>query len=117
MVLQEILDELIVQFPLHIYWKCVSQGRKGETTLYIALQRILNGSHWSALLFYLKLLADLERMGFGLNPYKLCVANKDMIGSHMTLMLLVDDIKISHKDSNEVDLIIKWFWVVHGANA
>ena len=46
-------------------------------------------------------------MGFELNPYDLCVANKIINGKQYTIVWYVDDNKISHVDSTVVDNIIK----------
>ena len=42
--------------------------------------------------------AQLEQMGFEINPYYPCVANKTVGGSQMTVTWHVDDLKVSHKD-------------------
>ena len=52
--------------------------------------------------FTKKLRADLEDMGFEVNSYDPCVANKVINGSQITMMCHVDDLKISHKESDEV---------------
>ena len=52
----------------------------------------------AALLFYRKLRADLEDMGFEVNPYNQCVVNRMVNGSQCTVVLHVDDLKVSHKD-------------------
>lgn len=52
----------------------------------------------AALLFYRKLRADLEDMGFEVNPYDPCVANKIVNGSQCTVVWHVDDLKVLHKD-------------------
>ena len=41
-------------------------------------------------------------MGFTLNPYDLCVANKIVNGSQCTVVFYVDDNKISHVDPEVV---------------
>ena len=56
----------------------------------------------SALLFYQKLVGDLEREGFVLNPYNPCVANKMVNGKQMTVCWHVDDLKVSHVDPIKV---------------
>ena len=56
----------------------------------------------AALLFYRKLRADLEDMGFEVNPYDPCVANKIVNGSQCTIVWHVDDLKVSHKDEGVV---------------
>ena len=45
-------------------------------------------------------------MGFEVNPYDPCVANKVINGSQMTVTWHVDDLKISHKESDEVTKFI-----------
>ena len=56
----------------------------------------------SALLFYRKLVGDLEAYGFTINPYDPCVANMDIDGSQMTVVWHVDDLKVSHKKAIEI---------------
>ena len=46
-------------------------------------------------------------MGFTLNPYDPCVANKMVDGKQCTICWYVDDNKISHKDPKVVDWVIK----------
>ena len=41
-------------------------------------------------------------MGFVINPYNPCVANKMVNGSQMTVTWNVDDPKITHKDEEEL---------------
>ena len=59
------------------------------------------------MLWYETYAGTLKDMGFILNPYDPCVANKDVDGSQCTICWYVDDNKISHKDSTVVDDIIK----------
>ena len=116
MVLRGKLAELMVKFAPQIYRKYVTVGAKGEPVLYVTLQKALYGCLRSALLFYLKLVADLEGRGFRLNSYDPCVANKMVNGSQMTMTFHVDDIKISHKDPKQVTEIIEWFKSIYGNN-
>ena len=46
-------------------------------------------------------------MGFTLNPYDLCVANKIFNGSQCSVVFYVNDNKISHKVSSVVDNVVK----------
>ncbi len=106
----------MVKFSRQIYQKYVTLGNKGEPMLYVTLQNALFGCLRSALLFYLKLFADLEEQGFRLNPYDLCVANKIINRTQMTLTCHVNDTKISHLEPNEVKKVIEWFKSIYGAN-
>ena len=74
--------------------------------MYVRLLKALYGLLRSALLFYNKLRGDLEDMGFEVNPYDPCVANKMINGSKMTVTSYVDDLKISHKESTKVTKFI-----------
>jgi hypothetical protein len=49
----------------------------------------------------------LEEMGFELNPYDSCVANKVIDGKQCTVLWYVDDNKISHVDPDVVTSIIE----------
>ena len=67
----------------------------------------------SALLFYKKLRNDLESIGFEVNPYDPCIANKVIDGKQMIIMWHVDDIKISHEDGWEITKMIKWLGKIY----
>ncbi len=51
---------------------------------------------------------SLKREGFKLNPYDPCVANKIVKGKQMTVCFHVDDCKIFHVSSKDVDGTINW---------
>jgi hypothetical protein len=94
MVLKGRLAELMVQVAPNLYWKYITVDRKGTAILYVKMQKALYGLLRSTLLFYNKLVADLESDGFVLNPYDLCVANKVVDGKQMTVCWHVDDLKV-----------------------
>ncbi len=56
----------------------------------------------SVLLFYKKLVGELRSMGFEINPYNPCVANKMVNGSQMIIRWHVDDLMISHLKQEEI---------------
>ena len=57
------------------------------------------------MLFYRKLVANLERHGFVLrNPYDLCVAKKVVNGKQMTVCWHVDDLQVLHCNPNQVTI-------------
>jgi hypothetical protein len=58
------------------------------------MQKAIYGFLRSALLFYRKLMADLESIAFKLNPYDPCVANKAKNGTQMTVCWHVNDLKV-----------------------
>jgi hypothetical protein len=104
MVLKGRLAELMVQVRPNLYRKYITVDRKGMAILYVKMQKALYGLLRSTLLFYRKLVADLESDGFVLNPFDLCVANKVVNRKQMTVCWHVDNLKVSHCDPNQVTI-------------
>ena len=94
------LAELLVAVSPEIYNKYVTINNKGETILYVRLLNALYGLLKAALLYYRKFVADIKSIGFELNPYDRCVANKMVNGKQLTLVWHVDDLKVSHVDAS-----------------
>ena len=107
-------SDMMVQVDPKVYRKYVTTTQKGVPILYVKLNKALYGLLKSALLFYRKLRGDLEGMGFEVNPYAPCIANKNVNGSQMTVTWHVDDLKISHKDEKEVSKFIIWLSRIYG---
>ena len=68
----------------------------GKPTLYATMEKALYGTLQAALLFYENLSGELQKMGFKINPYDFCVANKTIKGKQCTIVWHVDYLKISH---------------------
>jgi hypothetical protein len=68
----------------------------GKKVLYLQLKKALYGCVRSALLWYELFAGTLKKMGFELNPYDPCIANKVIEGAQCTIAWYVDDTKISH---------------------
>ena len=96
------LAELMVKVDPSLYRKYITTSKKGVLMLYVKLTKALYRLLRSALLFYKKIRGDLEGLGFKINPYDPCVANKDINGEQLTVVWHVDDLKVSHKDENVV---------------
>ena len=80
---------------------------KGKKVLYVRLKKALYETLKAALLFWDNLLINLvNKWGFKLKPYDICVANKTIGIRQGTILWHVDDLKFSHVDSNVVDDII-----------
>lgn len=108
MVLKGELCELMVKAAPELYTEYVIVGKNGTRMMYVEMQKALYGMLESALLFYLKLLDDLTKAGFKLNPYDPCVANKTVAGKQLTVAWHVDDLKISHENPAVVNRFIKY---------
>ena len=72
MLLRGKLAEMMVKIDPSLYRKYVTFSQKG-------------GMLRAALLFYKRLRSDLKDMGFEVNPYDPCVANKMVNGKQMTV--------------------------------
>ena len=70
----------------------------------------------SSLLYYKKWVKDIEEIGFKLNPYDPCVANKMVHGHQLTLTWHVDDVKASHVMKKVIDGLIEWIEMKYGGH-
>jgi hypothetical protein len=96
------LAKLMAKMVPKLYRKYLVD-KKGKKVLYIPKQKALYSMMKSALLFYQKLVSELKSMGFVVNPYDPCIANK-IVGRHqLTLRWHVDDLMISHIDMSAIN--------------
>ena len=94
-----ILAKLLVKVAPKLYCKYVTPNAKGKPVLSVQLEKAVYRMMKSALLFSQKLVADLTSIGFMINPYDLCVANKIINGKLLTVCWHVDELFLGHKDS------------------
>ena len=66
------------------------------------------GTMVTSLLYYWKFVKSLMDIGFVINPYDPCVANKMIDGKQMTILFHVDDCKLSHCKRKVNDRMIKY---------
>jgi hypothetical protein len=66
------------------------------------------------LLFYQQLKKDLEDIGFIINPYDPCVANRVVNGTQQTLTWHVDDLKSSDIDAKAYEEFHQWLEKKYG---
>jgi len=79
----------------------------GKKVLYVQLLKALYGCVVSALLWYELFSGYLKELGFKINPYDSCVANKLINEKQCTIAWYVDDMKVSHVDRNVVTQVIQ----------
>jgi hypothetical protein len=114
MVLRGQLAELMVLVEPMLYRKYVTVDSKGQKVLYVKMHKALYGMLRSALLFYRKLVGDLENDGFQINPYDPCVANRIVRGKQQTVIWHVDDLKASHVDPEVNSDFGRWLTEKYG---
>ena len=86
----------------------------GQRVLYVHIQRAIYGMLMSGLLFYKKFRASIEKIGYEVNPYDPCVANKMINGKQHTISWHVDDLKSSHVDPKVNDDFHAWLQKEYG---
>jgi len=68
----------------------------------------------ASLLYYRKFVSDIKKIGFELNPYDPCTANRIVNGTQHTIVWHVDAIKSSHKNKEVDDRFFKWLEKTYG---
>jgi hypothetical protein len=89
---------------------------KRRSVLYLQLQKTLYGMMKSTLLFYRKLVSESKEMGFEINPYDPCVANKMVNGTQMMIRWHVDDSMMSHVSWDKIMKIVQEIKNIYGEN-
>jgi hypothetical protein len=72
-----VLVDILVQIAPHVYKSYVMTDKKGMKQLLVHCQNALYGTMVASLLYYRKFTKTLASVGFEINPYDLCEANKD----------------------------------------
>jgi hypothetical protein len=109
------LAELMGKTNPKLEWQYVIL-EKGKSVLYLRLQKALYGMMKSALLFYRKLVSELQEMRFKINPYDPCVANKMVNRTQMPIRWHVDDLMMSHLSQDEIMKIVQGIKDIYGEN-
>ena len=99
--------ELLVKTAPELYRKYI-EVENGKVVLYVEAWKAIYGTLKAALLFYRKFVKGLKSIGFKLNPYDPCCANRIVNGKQMTIIWHVDDFKVSHAEESELDDFIQW---------
>ena len=97
----DIMCDINPDYRQHIRFKY------GMKTLYLLIIKEIYGMIESALLWYELYVSVLKYMGFQLNPYDMCVSNKDINGKQFTIYWYVEDNKVSHVKQDVIDDVIR----------
>ncbi len=101
-----VLVDILVQIAPDVYKSYVTADKKGTEQLLVQCQNVLYGTMVASLLYYRKFTKNLMSVGFEINPYDPCVANKIVDGTQMTICFHVDDCKLSHHSSRANNNVI-----------
>ena len=89
------MDTLVEIFP-NVYKLHVTTDKKGVKQLLLQCHNALYCMMAESLLYSCKFTKSLIDVGFNINPYDPCVANKMINGQQMTICYHVDNCKLSH---------------------
>ena len=97
LILEGLAVELLCQIePAYIPYVTIERGQK---VLYLECTNVIYGMLKAALLFYTSFKKRMEAVGFEINPYDRCTANKIVNGKQMTIVWHVDDVEASTRRS------------------
>ena len=88
--------QAILEVNKEKYGKYVIE-EKGVRVMYMELLKAMYGTLTAPILWYKLFAATLLELGFVINDYDACVANKMVNGHQLTVCWYVDDLKVSHK--------------------
>ena len=87
---------------------------KGQKVMYVHILKAIYGMLMSGLLFYKKFRKSIEKIGYEVNPYDPCMANKMINGKQHTISWHVDDLKSAHVDPKVNDRFQEWLQKEYG---
>ena len=91
---------------------------RGQHVIYTCLNKVLYGTLQAAMLFWKELTKFVTAdLGFTINPYDSCVANKIIDGMQCTILWHVDDIKMSHVSQGVLESVMKRIEACFGREA
>ena len=82
--------------------------------MYVCLSKEMYGTLKAELLYYRKLSRELREYGFVINPYDPCVENKRMREGQLTVVWHVDNMKVLHKNKEEVTKFVEYMKGIYG---
>jgi hypothetical protein len=101
------LVDMLVNIALQEYQDFV-RFEGTHKVVYIEMIKALYGMLQSMLLYYKKFCKDLEEIGFKINLYNPCVANRVVNNKQHTVTWHVDNLKSSHINPKVNDKFLSW---------
>ncbi len=109
------LVDILLEICPGVYDKHVLHEGK-QKVLYVKMLMALYGMLISSILYYKKFRKDIESIGFEVNPYDICVANRTVNGKQQTVTWHVDDLQLSHVDPKVNDNFHVWCEKMYGSD-
>ena len=90
MKIRGVLVDILYELAPEVYQAYVVRGCKHKP-LYVEMLKALYGMLVASLLYYKKFREDISTIGFEVNPYDVCVANRIIHDNQHTIVWHVDD--------------------------
>jgi hypothetical protein len=103
-----VLVDILVEIAPDVYKSYVSRDKKGMNQLLVQCQNARYGTMVAIFLYYRKFVKSLTDVGFIINPYDPCVANKIIEGKQTLICFHVYDFKISNRKKKVMDTMIEY---------
>ena len=113
MKIRGILVDMLVDMNPTLYAPYVIEHGNNKV-LYVQMLMALYGMLIASLLYYKQFVRDIKTIGFVLNPYDPCVANRTVYNKQHTICWHVDDIKSSHVQPKVNDEFHIWLRTTYG---
>ena len=107
MKIRGVLVDILVEMAPEVYSEYMVY-ENGKKVLYVLMLMALYGMLQSSLLYYKKFRMDIEEIGYKMNPFDPCVANKIICKKQHTVTWHVDDLKASHVSAKVNDDFYLW---------
>ena len=98
----DMMCEINPEFKPHVRCETTKNGKKFKV-LYMKVIRAIYGCIKAALQWYIIFTGTLKKLGYKLNPYDKCVANKVINGNQCTMAWHVNDAIASHDEQKVFD--------------
>eukprot|EP00957_Ditylum_brightwellii_P072747 5529268-Ditylum_brightwellii.AAC.1 len=115
MKIRGILVDVLIQLFPGVYKDYVVYKSKNKV-LYMRMLMVLYGMMVSSMIFYKKYRDIIKTIGFILNPYDMCIANRNVNGKQHTITWHVDNIKSSHVDATVNNTFDQWCEETYGSD-
>jgi hypothetical protein len=115
MKIRGVLVDILCDLAPEVYEDYVIGERKTKL-LYVEMLKALYGMLVASLLYYKKFRKDIATIGFQINPYDVCVANRQVHNNQHTIVWHVEDVKSSHVDPTVNDEFYNWTESQYGSD-
>ena len=106
--------DAMLEIDKEVYKKYVIHENNGKKPMYVRLSKAMYETFKAEFIYYRKLLKELREYGFVINSYDPCAEKKLTGRGQLTVAWHVNDMKVSHKNREEVKEFIEYMKGIYG---